>query len=424
MKIYKFGGASVKDVKGVKNLVKVLEKIENKNVILIVSAMGKMTNTFEQIVDAYFTDKTKINDKIVIVRKYHDAILKGLFLDSNHIIYNEIHTLFLQLSGFLINNNKKEYDFVYDQIVSIAELISTKIVSAYLNDANIKNSWLDVRDYIKTNSDYREALINWKETEKNIKTINTKGLIITQGFLGSDLNKNTTTLGREGSDYTAAIFAYCLNAESASIFKDVDGVLNADPRHFKKTKLLKQISYEETIEMAFYGASVIHPKTIQPLQKKNIPLYVKSFKNPLKKGTVICEGVNLKPKTACYIIKDHQILISIASRDFSFIMERNISEIFSLLHRYKLKVSLIQNTAISFTVCLEDKFNNIVSFLDELKLNYKGSYNKDVSLITIRHFTKKAIREIEKTKEVLIKQTGKETVQFVVKNSSATTTKK
>ncbi|MCF6350897.1 MAG: aspartate kinase [Flavobacteriaceae bacterium] len=416
MRVYKFGGASVKDAKGIKNLLKVLNEIPNKNIIVIISAMGKMTNAFEKIVTAYFNNEIKTNDKIDFVKKYHSKILDDLFFDKNHLIYDTINLLFIQLSNFLINNNKKKYNFVYDQVVSIAELISTKIVSAFLNDNKLKNNWLDVRHLIKTNSDYREALVDWDLTEKNIKAITTNTITITQGFLGSDINQNTTTLGREGSDYTAAIFAYCLAAESVSIFKDVAGVLNADPRVFKETILLTQISYTETIEMAFYGASVIHPKTIQPLQKKEIKLFVKSFKKPLNKGTMICKGVNLKPKTACYIVKNNQVLVSIASKNFSFIMEKNISEIFNLLHRYKLKVCLIQNTAISFLVCLEDKFNTITSFLDELKLNYKSLYTQNVSLVTIRHFTKKAIQEIEKTKEVLVKQTSKEVVQFVVKN--------
>lgn len=415
MKVYKFGGASVKNAKGVENLLKVLLLLEQKDVILIISAMGKMTNAFEKIVDAYFNDKNTINTHIEFTRVFHEKILNGLFENKNHPIFMDINLIYMQLSGFLIKNNRNEYAFVYDQIVSKAELISTKIVSAYFNENKLQNTWLDVKNCIKTDTNYREAKVNWKETEKQIKSIELNNLIITQGFLGSDQNNNTTTLGREGSDYSAAIFAYCLDAESVSIFKDVKGVLNADPRYFKKTKLLKQISYKETIEMAFYGASVIHPKTIQPLQKKEIPLYVKSFVNPLDKGTVICKGIDLKPKTTCYILKKNQLLISISTKDFSFIMEKNISEIFRLLDQYKLKVSLIQNTAISFSVCLEDKFCKFDSFLKDLKVNYKGLFNENVSLITIRHFTKKSIQEIEKKYNVLLKQTSRETVQFVVK---------
>lgn len=415
MKVYKFGGASVKNAKGVKNLLKVLLLLEQKDVILIISAMGKMTNAFEKIVDAYFNDKNTINTHIEFTRVFHEKILNGLFESKNHSIFMDINLIYMQLSGFLIKNNRNEYAFVYDQIVSKAELISTKIVSAYFNENKLQNTWLDVKNCIKTDTNYREAKVNWKETEKQIKSIEFNNLIITQGFLGSDKNNNTTTLGREGSDYSAAIFAYCLDAESVSIFKDVKGVLNADPRYFKKTKLLKQISYKETIEMAFYGASVIHPKTIQPLQKKEIPLYVKSFVNPLDKGTIICKGIDLKPKTTCYVLKKNQFLISISTKDFSFIMEKNISEIFRLLDQYKLKVSLIQNTAISFSVCLEDKFCKFDSFLKDLKVNYKGLFNENVSLITIRHFTKKSIQEIEKKYNVLLKQTSRETVQFVVK---------
>ncbi len=415
MKVYKFGGASVKNAKGVKNLLKALKQLDQNNVILIVSAMGKMTNAFELIVTAYFNDKDEISERIQRVRKYHEDILSDLFLDKTHLIYNDINNLFINLSGFLIRNKKTNYDYVYDQIVSVAELISTKIVSAYLNNNKVVNAWLDARELIKTDSSYREATIDWSQTEKNITTIATGNMVVTQGFLGSDVNKNTTTLGREGSDYSAAIFAYCLNAESVSIFKDVDGVLNADPNYFKETVLLKQISYNEAIEMAYYGASVIHPKTIQPLQKKGIPLFVKSFKKPLNKGTEISKNIKTKPKVSSFILKKNQILVSISSKNLSFIMEDNISEIFNLLHRFKLKVSLIQNTAISFSVCLEDKFNLLEPFLNELKLNYKGLYNENVTLITIRHFTKKAMHEIEKNNEILIKQTSRETVQFVVK---------
>lgn len=415
MKVYKFGGASVKNANGVKNLLNALKQLDTKNVILIVSAMGKMTNAFELIVDAYFNDTTKLKNRINEVVNFHDSILKELYSNNNQPIFNEINMIFIQLSGFLIKNKNRNYNYVYDQVVSIAELISTKIVSAYLNDHQLKNDWMDVRELIKTDSNYREATINWEHTKKNINAIKSNGIVVTQGFLGSDHNKNTTTLGREGSDYTAAIFAYCLEVESVSIFKDVEGVLNADPNHFSETTLLTQISYNEAIEMAYYGASVIHPKTIQPLQKKEIPLFVKSFNKPLNKGSIICKGIDLKPKTACYILKKNQLLVSISTKDFSFIMENNISEIFNLLHQYKLKVNLIQNTAISFSVCLEDKFCKFDSFLKDLKINYKGLYNENVTLITIRHFTKKAIQDIEKKHEVLIKQTSRETVQFVVR---------
>ena len=308
------------------------------------------------------------------------------------------------------------YDFIYDQIVSQAELISTTIVSKYLESTGIQNTWIDVRQYISTNSDYRDAKVDWNRTEKNIQNgiVKNGTLYITQGFLARAENKHTTTLGREGSDYTAGIFAYCLNAESVSIWKDVDGVLNADPRYFKEAQLLKQISYTEAIELAFYGASVIHPKTLQPLQKKEIPLYVKSFVHPLNMGTSVSRGQRIHPEMPCFIVKKDQVLLSISSLDFSFIVERNISEIFGLLHDHKMKVNLIQNSAISFSVCLEDKYQNFEKLLQDLQAKFKIEYFKGVSLYTIRHFTKDAITQIEKGNGVLLKQLSKETVQMVI----------
>jgi aspartate kinase len=270
--------------------------------------------------------------------------------------------------------------------------------------------------FIKPDATYRDALVDWEQTQKRIsKQIKKKGLYITQGFLGSDENNFTTTLGREGSDYTAAIFAYCIGAESVTIWKDVPGVLNADPRYFENATLLHQISYREAIELAFYGASVIHPKTLQPLQRKEIPLYVKSFVNPLLPGTSVSKGADLEPKTACFIVKKNQLLISLAAIDFSFIMEENISEIFALLHQYKIKVSLIQNTAISFTVCVEDKFGHFEKLKSVLSKKFKVAYNENVSLYTIRHFTPEAATMVEKGKTVLVRQTSRETLQLVTK---------
>jgi aspartate kinase len=310
--------------------------------------------------------------------------------------------------------------------VSYGELISTTIISHYFNFRGLKNNWLDVRDFIKTDATYRDAEVNWEATQKNIsknvKKTRAKGerseaksLNITQGFIGSDENGFTTTLGREGSDYTAAIFAYCLNAESVTIWKDVPGVMNADPRYFENAILLNQISYKEAIELAFYGATVIHPKTLQPLQKKEIPLFVKSFLNPQLPGTSVSKGADLEPKIPCFILKKDQLLISLSSIDFSFIMEENISEIFALLHQFKIKVSLIQNTAISFSVCIEDKFGNFNELKTILSKKFKVSYNENVSLFTIRHFTKEAAEMVEKDKTVLLKQISRETMQVVTK---------
>jgi aspartate kinase len=417
MKIYKFGGASVKDADGVKNLLKILKEVGYDETLIIISAMGKMTNAFEKITSSYYNKNKDLSHYIETAIAFHKDIIEDLFVNLKTEILTEIEDIFDELLFFTDNNSVTDYNYIYDQIVSKAELISTKICSYYLSENGIPNKWLDVRKCIKTNSDYRRAGVDWEKTSRLIKEhVNGSSLIITQGFIASDHNNNTTTLGREGSDYTAGIFAYCLDAEKTIIFKDVAGVLNADPRNFDDTTLLNQISYREAIEMAFYGASVIHPKTLQPLQRKEIPLFVKSFKNPKNEGTIVCKGANLIPKTPCFIVKKDQILLSISAKDFSFIMEDDISEIFDFFHQYKLKVNLIQNSAISFSVCLEDNFNAFNKLYEKLKLNYLCLYNKNVSLFTIRHFTKASIMKIEKNKEVLVKQLSRETVQIVVKN--------
>ena len=416
MRIFKFGGASVKDADGIKNVFSVLEKVGHEDTLLVISAMGKTTNALELVIKNYFEKSNELHSSLQDVRKYHNQILLDLFDDEEHDVFYAVNSHFADLEYFLRSNKSPNYNFVYDQIVSYGEIVSTTIVSHYFNHAGFKNNWIDVRNFIKTDNNYRDAEVDWEKTQQLIsKGIKKKALNITQGFLGSDENNFTTTLGREGSDYTAAIFAYCLNAESVTIWKDVPGVLNADPRYFENAVLLNQISYREAIELAFYGASVIHPKTLQPLQKKEIPLFVKSFINPLLPGTSVSKGEDLEPKTPCFIVKKEQLLLSLSSIDFSFIIEENISEIFALFHQYKVKVSLIQNSAISFSVCIEDKFGNFRELKNILSKKFKVSYNEKVSLYTIRHFDEKAAKMVEKDKTVLLKQISRETMQIVTK---------
>ena len=416
MKIFKFGGASVKDADGIKNVYGVLQKAGYEDVLLVVSAMGKTTNALEVVIKNYFDKSPELSSSVQEIKKYHNQILLDLFEDDNHPVFASVNEQFSDLEYFLAHNKSPNYNFVYDQIVSYGELISTNILSHFMNFMNIKTQWLDVRNFIKTNANYRDAEVDWDLTQKNIaKNVAPKILNITQGFLGSDENNFTTTLGREGSDYTAAIFAYCLNAESVTIWKDVPGVMNADPRYFENASLLNQISYREAIELAFYGASVIHPKTLQPLQKKEIPLYVKSFINPLLKGTSVSKGVDLEPHLPCFIVKRNQLLISLSSIDFSFIMEENISEIFGLFHEYKIKVNLIQNSAISFSVCVEDKFDNFKELNAILSKKFKVDSEENVTLYTIRHFNDEAAQTVEKDKTVLLKQVSRETMQIVTK---------
>lgn len=413
MKIFKFGGASVKDAEGIRNVCSVLQTINPEKVLIVVSAMGKTTNALEVVVKNYFEKSAELQDSIQIVRDYHFEIITKLF-DDAHLVYSEVENYFFKLNQFLEQNKSPNYSYVYDQTVSFGEMISSVILYHYLKDNCFEIEWLDVRSLIKTDNNYRDGNVNWETSEKLIsdKVQKTKKYI-TQGFLGSDDNNFTTTLGREGSDYTAAIFAYCLNAESVTIWKDVAGVLNADPRYFENATLLEQISYREAIELAFYGASVIHPKTLQPLQRKEIPFFVKSFLNPTKKGTAISKGADLVPTLPCYIVKKNQHLISVSSKDFSFIMEEGISFIFSLLDKYKTKVHLIQNSAISFSVCVDDKFFNLSKLSEELSEKFVVTCNENVSLYTIRHFDDKSLTFIEPEK-VLLKQISKETVQIVV----------
>jgi aspartate kinase len=416
MQVFKFGGASVKDASGVKNVASVLQKIGYKNTLIVVSAMGKTTNALELVLKNYFENKAELQSSLQEVRKYHNEILLDLFDNENHSVFKKISNLFDELNSFFKSNKSPDYNFVYDQVIGYGELVSTLIISEYLNTIGIKNNWIDVREQIKTDNYYRRANVNWDETQRLITAnFNKSVLNITQGFLGSDTNNFTTTLGREGSDYTAAIYAYCLNAESVTIWKDVPGVLNADPRYFENAQLLNKISYREAIELAFYGASVIHPKTLQPLQGKEIPLFVKSFLNPEAPGTRIGKNITLDPMVPCFIVKKNQVLISLSSLDFSYIVEENISEIFNLLHLYKMKVDVIQNSAISFSVCVDNIYNNLDKLLHHLKAKFKVTCHENVSLYTIRHYNQAAITQIEEGKTVLIKQLTQETVQVVSK---------
>ncbi len=430
MRVYKFGGASVKDAAGVRNVLKVLRELEASDTVVVISAMGKMTNAFESLVRSFFDgpevsemSETKdtigsLDSQLESIRAFHFDIVDDLGFEATHPVRSELEELLEGIRTFLKNNDSESYDFVYDQIVSCGELISTRICSAFLNANGLENSWLDVRGCIVTNSDFRRARVDWNATCRQInKQIDRKGITVTQGFLGGDAQGNTTTLGREGSDYTAGIFAYCLEASEVSIFKDVPGVLNADPREFQRTELLNRISYKEAIEMAFFGASVIHPKTLQPLQRKEIPLRVRSFLKPLEAGTFVRKGQHLEPEVPCFIVKKNQILLSVSDKEFHFVMEEDISELFALLSTFKMKVNMIQNSAISFSVCIEDNFNNFKRLVETLSTKYKVLFNKDLTLYTVRHFREEDLEKLERGQTVLLKQLSRETAQLVVREA-------
>ena len=401
----------MKDADSVKNVLRVLSIQGFERCLIVVSAMGKTTNALERVVEFYF-NKSDYQQEIAKIKEEHIQIAKGLF-DENHHVFSEIKLFFDDIESFLRRNKSPNYNFVYDQVVTCGEMISSKILSVYLSDNEMGSQWLDARDFIKTDTNYREGVVNWEDTEKNISQLDKAKTYVTQGFIGSDENNFTVSLGREGSDYSAAIFAYCLNAKDMTIWKDVPGVMTGDPRKFENVELLSNISYEEAIEMAYYGASVIHPKTLQPLKQKSIPFFVKSFISPEKAGTKI--GISTENQLLeSYILKENQVLMRIATRDFSFIAEDHISFIFRELAKRNIKVSLMQNSAISLALCLEDKFNNIDELEAELEQDFNTEIVKNVSLFTIRNARLENLDKLYEGKNVLLEQITKTTVQMII----------
>lgn len=422
MKVFKFGGASVKNAEAVKNVESVI-KLFNDDLVVVISAMGKTTNGLEKVVESYLNKDGKTQEYLQEVKEFHFNILNDLFTDKNHPIFTEIHNTFVEIDWEIEDEAVREYDYVYDQIVSIGEMLSTKIVSAYLNENGTNNTWLDVRNVIQTDNTYRNAKVDWVITEqfaqKEIQAKFEKGqnLIITQGFIGSSSELFTTTLGREGSDFSAGILAYCLNAESVTIWKDVPGMLNADPKWFDVTEKLNNISYLEAVELAYYGASVIHPKTIKPLHNKNIPLYVKSFVSPKENGTVINENSTEDSLIPSFIFKMNQVLISISAKDYSFVMEDNLSHIFGLFSAKGVKINLMQNSAISFSVCVDYDNQKTISLIEELRKDYKVLYNEKLELVTIRHYDDETIKRVTENKQIIVEQKSRNTARFVMKDN-------
>jgi aspartate kinase len=422
-KIFKFGGASVKDANAVKNVGEVI-RLFSDNLVVVISAMGKTTNGLEKIVNSYYNKDGKAVEHLQVVKDFHFNIINDLFTNKNHPIFTDIHNTFVEIEWEIEDEAVREYDYVYDQIVSIGEMLSTKIVSAYLNENGTKNTWLDIRNVIQTDNTYRNAKIDWQQTEqlaqKEITPLisNEKSIVITQGFIGSSSELFTTTLGREGSDFTAGILAYCLNAESVTIWKDVPGMLNADPKWFDETEKLNNISYHEAVELAYYGASVIHPKTIKPLHNKNIPLYVKSFIAPQNDGTVINENTAEDSLVPSFIFKMNQVLISISAKDYSFILEDNLSAIFGLFSQLGVKINLMQNSAISFSVCVDYDEQKTPQLIEALKKDYKILYNDNLELVTIRHYDEKTIKRVTENKKIIVEQKSRNTARFVMKDNS------
>ena len=411
MKVFKFGGVSIQSSTAIRNVVDIIKKSNFTDLIIVVSAMGKTTNSLEEIVDQFFFNKRLSLEKI---KNYHLAIVDDLF-EENHSVYADLNALFLELEWLLNDKPIRSYDYYYDQIVSFGELFSSKIISEYLNFLKIKNNLIDARDIIRTDNSFRNAQINWEVTKKLIlKKIDNNSILITQGFIGCTSENFTTTLGREGSDFTAALIANVVKSNELVIWKDVPGILSSDPRFFKKSIKIDRLSYNEAIELAYYGAKVIHPKTIQPLKEKNIPLIVRSFKDVSLKGTIVSSNSEISPLLPFYILKENQVLISISAQDLSFIIEDSLSHIFSLFSKYNVKVNLMQNSAVSFSVCVDYDKHKLTKLIEELKINYKVLFNYDLLLYTIRHYDQKSIDEIIKNNTLFLEQKSRNTIQLVV----------
>ena len=414
MLVFKFGGASVKDVEGVKNLKNIIQLYKNQTILVVVSAMGKMTNALEEVVKLFYK-KEEYARKLQEIADYHQILINGLFEDKTEITAS-LKVYIQRIKDYLESVDGQRYDEIYDQVISNGELISTLIISTYLNQEGVGNRWLDARKYLKTDTTFREAKVNWEATQSSIDLLEQNvNLFITQGFIGGTSDNKTTTLGREGSDYTASIFAHCLKAESVTIWKDVPGVLSADPRLFSEYQKFDQLSYTEAVEMTYYGATVIHPKTIKPLQNSNIPLYVKPFLHPEEAGTVINSGEFLQKNISAIIVKKNQLLISISTKDFSFISELNISHIYEIFAKLNLKCNVSQNSALSFTVCIDNDDMKFEELIKALETSFKVRYNENVTLYTIRHYNSDILERTLEGKTVILEQLSRSTAQIVVK---------
>jgi aspartate kinase len=414
MRVFKFGGASVKDATGVKNLVRIVKLYLDQPLVIVVSAMGKSTNLLEKISDFSHRNHSLNEAYIQEFVAFHQEIINALF-EKDHSINAELVQLTNELKKTLIKYEDEAYDFYYDQVVSFGELISTRIIHHLLVKEGVKNTWIHAGDIIKTNSNYREGRINWGESSKAARLIDVeKGeTLLTQGFIGKSDEGFITTLGREGSDYTAAILAYVFEANNVVIWKDVPGMLNADPRVFKNAVKLDEISFKEAIELSYYGATVIHPKTLQPLKEKNLPLFVKSFEQIDLEGSKISNNEAFDHNIASYILKENQVLLSITPPDLTFVVEENLSHIFSVFAEYKVKTHLMQNSALNFSVCVNDDERKIPALIEALSKDYKVLFNKGLSLLTVRHFTEELLDELLKGKEVLLEQKTRNTARYV-----------
>ena len=418
MQVFKFGGASVKDAEGVVNLGRIVAAHHDNALLIVVSAMGKTTNLLERLVGCHVDGTGEAPALLDEAKQYHSAIVAELFPDPRHPVHNEVANRFVEIEWLLEEPAMDPYDYLYDQIVAVGELVSTTIVAHYLNAIGLKSRWIDARDYVLTDNTHREGHVDWEATtariQERLPPFLKSELVVTQGFIGSTSENFTTTLGREGSDYSAAIFAACLDAERLTIWKDVPGVLNADPKWFDETELIPELSYRDAIELTYYGATVIHPKTIKPLQNKNIPLYVKSFVDMENGGTRI-KGTHGSLPVPSFIFKVNQVLISVLPRDFSFIVEDNLSDIFSRFHAHKIKVNMMHNSAVNFSVSIDDTGNNVTALLCDLQGRYDVQHKRGLELITIRHYNQQTIDRVLVAKEIIMELKDRYTCQLLVR---------
>jgi aspartate kinase len=420
MKVFKFGGASVKTANAVKNVKSILDQFENDELFVVVSAMGKTTNSMEGIVSALYDNN--LDEFCILVedrKEFHLDIMKDLFEDLTHPVFHEVEAIFTKLISQKDQRLVENYNYQYDQIVTLGEVLSSKIIAAYLSIFRDDVCWKDARTFIRTNNKHRAAEVDWEKTQElidfELKSQDCK-VSVTQGFIGHTKEGFTTSLGREGSDFTAGIIAYCTNAESVTIWKDVPGMLNADPKWFDNTVKLDKISFREAIELSYYGASVIHPKTIKPLQNKNIPLYIKSFLDSGSPGTMIQHSTENDDIVPSFIFKINQVLLSIMPKDFSFVVEENLSDIFKKLALSGGHINVMQNSAVSFSVCLDIDKLQLNYLVDLLKDEYEVRYNDNLELVTIRHYDQLTIDRVTKDREILMEQKTRQTVRIVMRN--------
>lgn len=416
--VFKFGGASVKSAGAIKNVANILASYKGAHLVIVISAMGKNTNALEGVVKSYF-DKTEPGVKLKAIKEHHFAIAEELCPGDQSLI-DSLNETFVEIEWILEEEPENNFDYIYDQIVAMGEMLSTKIVCKYLQSLSYSTTWLDVRDVLVTDSTYREGRVQWKETVERIhkrieKEIKTYDWVITQGFVGSNTDNETVTLGREGSDYTASIFSFAVDARSMSIWKDVPGILTADPRLFDNVSKIDRLSYSEAIEMTYYGAKVIHPKTIKPIQNKGIPMYVKSFVNPKGSGTLISNELELSYPPVV-VIEPNQVLMHISTKDFSFVAEHHLSELFSLFKDHRIKVNMMRNTAISFSVCTNAETDRIDQLRNALSEKYNVVVDEGLELITIRHFNDETVEELARGKVILFQEQLRNTIQMVAKN--------